>query len=205
MRHDRGQHCVWNERKIHFAFISLHVWYSVGCNHALCNNRFTHKTASEGCFCFEFEAFVFTISECGEDPWFSISLPRVSLLKITKVMPTPINYIHNFPWHVMNHSYRKIKGVCKKQKSTGVEFTAWMSSYIIQDIKHVITNTYSNRTVSFANVSQNPLHSKYFGGNKSIYLWFLSVLHTDVTLGSDIFPRGNQWSNYFQNQYHGDQ
>ena len=40
----------------------------------------------------------------------------------------------------MNHSYRKIKGVCKKQKSTGVEFTATMSSYTIQDIKHVITN-----------------------------------------------------------------
>ena len=49
----------------------------------------------------------------------------------------------------------------------------------------------------------NPLHAKFFRGNKNINLHFMSFLHIDMTQVLEILPQVRQELTILHNQYHG--
>ena len=50
-------------------------------------------------------------------------------------------------------------------------------------------------TIDIPNI--NPLHAKFFMGNKNVYLPFTSFLHIDMTQVVEIFPQVSQELTYF--------
>ena len=48
----------------------------------------------------------------------------------------------------------------------------------VKEEMHTQYNSYSNSSMILA---INPLHAKFFRGNKNIYLHFMSFLHIDMT------------------------
>ena len=42
----------------------------------------------------------------------------------------------------------------------------------------------------------NPLHAKFFKGNKNIYLQFMPFLHIDMTQVVEVLPQVKQGPNY---------
>ena len=53
------------------------------------------------------------------------------------------------------------------------------------------------RYVEFVGVRFNPLHAKFFRGNKNIYLHFMLFLHIDMTQVVEILPQVRQELTYY--------
>ena len=76
-----------------------------------------------------------------------------------------------------------------KQNSSLTSARICIDIQIITLIKHVESFLPEHMTIQFWYENLDPLHAKFFRGNKNIYLFFMSFLHIDMTQVVEILPQ----------------